>query len=490
MRGLLKAIDGDRKAQRYIDTRKDVIRMGVATSSFYRDYPYVCERKNTTAAIGKLKEKIEEMQLLLKERSIQELKPLFEHLENLLEERENANFLKKRSVEKDIKSSIADLRSKTSMHEEYAHLLDHVDATNISTQFYIVRARLLDRDVPILSVTEYRDLSDSDIRKKIKDCSNEIQELKDYESTVKMRSAKIIGMTPHLLMYYRGYFMSHNGPDIDHIFVDEAGYANLIQMLPVFMIGAPVTFLGDHKQLAPVCELNDDDIKTWFRRDEPYMHYAYMWAVPALYSEYALSNQPDVIGEAYIRKKAPGFDRTATASLTDSFRFGPNLAKILDRCIYQNGIIGCGKGSLSIESVDARCEERGTVNLPEVQAISRYIDAHKKDLGSLVILTPYRDQVQALKNHLPPELKDDIMTVHKSQGREWDTVIISIRDNEYTSSSLRLTYTSTVKTPDGARVMNTAVSRAKKRLVIVCDTDFWANRVDDRELLRNLLLET
>ena len=82
------------------------------------------------------------------------------------------------------------------------------------------------------------------------------------------------------------------------------------------------------------------------------------------------------------------------------------------------------------------------------------------------------------------------MTVHRSQGREWDTVIISIRDNECTSASLRLTFTSTVKTLDGARVINTAVSRAKKRLVIVCDTDFWMNRVDDEELLRNLISES
>lgn len=488
MRGLLKAIEGDSRARRYIDIRKDVIRMGLATSSFFNDYPNVCERRNTTESIGKLEDKIKDMRKLLEERAIQRLSPDFDRLGELLEEREHAGFLKRRSVEKDIKASITDLRSKISAFERYEHLLDNVDATNITTQFYGIRNNLFNRSIPLLDVDEYRDLSDSDIEERIEQCTREIRELRDYQSVAKMDSAKIIGMTPHLLMNHRKHFMSDEGPSIDHIFVDEAGYANLIQTLPVFMIGAPVTFLGDHMQLTPVCNVDRGSIRTWFKRDDPYMHYAYLWDVPVLYAEYVLSNQPDVIGREYIANKVPELEMTVRISLTESFRFGQNLARALNRCVYHNGIVGRGGGTLTIDHVDARCEEEGRSNLAEVHAIADYIKTRQRDLGSFVVLTPYTDQVEALRKGLP-NFRDDIMTVHRSQGREWDTVILSVRDNKVSTPHERLTFTSTVKTSDGVRVINTAVSRAKKRLVIVCDEDYWLNRVDGRELIRNLLSE-
>ena len=44
--------------------------------------------------------------------------------------------------------------------------------------------------------------------------------------------------------------------------------------------------------------------------------------------------------------------------------------------------------------------------------------------------------------------------------------------------SVPLRFTST-KSNEGVRVINTAVSRAKSRLVIVCDREFWAEKDDE-----------
>jgi hypothetical protein len=49
--------------------------------------------------------------------------------------------------------------------------------------------------------------------------------------------------------------------NVDHIFLDEAGYACAIKAMPLFKGNVPVTFLGDHKQLPPVCEMNDMDMQ-------------------------------------------------------------------------------------------------------------------------------------------------------------------------------------------------------------------------------------
>ena len=60
------------------------------------------------------------------------------------------------------------------------------------------------------------------------------------------------------------------------------------------------------------------------------------------------------------------------------------------------------------------------------------------------------------------------MTVHGSQGREWDTVIVSVADtsDKWFVDSLNLA-------SRGLNLVNTAVSRARKELLIVCDTTYW-----------------
>jgi superfamily I DNA and/or RNA helicase len=87
-------------------------------------------------------------------------------------------------------------------------------------------------------------------------------------------------------------------------------------------------------------------------------------------------------------------------------------------------------------------------------------------------LTPYRNQLKLLNQELPKARREQrIMTVHASQGREFDTVILSVVDthNKYFTDS-------TNKLSRGLQIINTAVSRAKKELIIVCDAEFWSEQ--------------
>ena len=71
------------------------------------------------------------------------------------------------------------------------------------------------------------------------------------------------------------------------------------------------------------------------------------------------------------------------------------------------------------------------------------------------------------------------MTVHASQGREWDTVFLSIVD----TSDM---YFTNSKWTGGLQIINTAVSRAKRRLIIACDKQFWTQQRG--QLIRELVL--
>ena len=68
------------------------------------------------------------------------------------------------------------------------------------------------------------------------------------------------------------------------------------------------------------------------------------------------------------------------------------------------------------------------------------------------IIAPYKNQVEALSR----EINDiDIATVHKFQGKEKENIIISTVDDEISDFT------------DDPYLINVAVSRAKKRLLLV-----------------------
>lgn len=82
------------------------------------------------------------------------------------------------------------------------------------------------------------------------------------------------------------------------------------------------------------------------------------------------------------------------------------------------------------------------------EIVPKYV-ANAEETG---IIAPYKNQVEALER----EIKDiDAATVHKFQGREKDTIIISTVDDEISDFA------------DDPYLINVAVSRAKKKLLLV-----------------------
>ena len=76
---------------------------------------------------------------------------------------------------------------------------------------------------------------------------------------------------------------------------------------------------------------------------------------------------------------------------------------------------------------------------------------------------------------------ETVLTVHGSQGREWDTVLFSVVDadnNKWFTTTL-------IPKSNGTQIINTAVSRAKKKLILVCDYEYWSEQ--SNELIGKLL---
>lgn len=91
-------------------------------------------------------------------------------------------------------------------------------------------------------------------------------------------------------------------------------------------------------------------------------------------------------------------------------------------------------------------------NQREIDVVRQEVLPSLADCGSIGIITPYNRQVEEFKRQLPGV---EVATVHKYQGREKDTIIMSVVDNQITSFV------------DEAHLLNVAVSRAKKKFVLV-----------------------
>lgn len=266
---------------------------------------------------------------------------------------------------------------------------------------------------------------------------------------------------------------------ISHIFLDEAGYTSLAYGMIAFSCNCPVTFLGDHLQLAPICEMKriheeDGEVALF---SLPCAYLSELLDMPDLYQLYF-----DINLSKPTKDIPPSFERLSLFPLSHSYRFHDSLANILSRHIYPIRFYGKAHTDFEIVVVDAPnhlSKAQNNTSPPEATAVLDYLISNDLSLtDDFVILTPYRNQVELLKETIPLCSYDHIFTVHRSQGMEFDTVILSVVDKAEA-------FFSNSHSPLGRSVLNTAISRAKKRLVLVCDVSFWSEQ--EGQLITDLI---
>ena len=152
-------------------------------------------------------------------------------------------------------------------------------------------------------------------------------------------------------------------------------------------------------------------------------------------------------------------NRVPRVILREHYRCHPLIIGFCNQKFYNNELIVMtpdhGEKALELVLTVPGQHERDRMN-------QRQIDVIKKDVlpgvaaadTEIGVIAPYRNQVYKLKEELNrPEI--DISTVHKFQGREKDVIVLSTVDDIVTSFS------------DDPNLLNVAVSRAKKELVVV-----------------------
>lgn len=483
LRGLIDAFETDDESD--IDTKQDILRVGTPTSEFIELYPYVCETNDVLSKLNGKKHYLKKLEIALADKKYELLAKRVDDVRKLIKSHDGGSddtdglteamkpFL---DVMKD------DPRNSSILEMHGGNVLRYAD--RILTIIYNPdRQRVYDGSIVTLSMEE--------LESEIKKTRHEILELSS-QNPKSVETCKVVAMT------LSKYLMSF-GPvecdrrkklDVDRVFVDEAGYCNCIQVLSLFALGVPVTLLGDHKQLPPVCEIDDNALREHIRTEDG--EYNFLWDLPSLYVDGFFDETMSGLEESYITKRDPEFRYTSKTTLNTTHRFGQNLANALGKIVYKTDITSQSENPLEIEIVDAHIDEfpieyckKRRKNRTEALEIGAFVTDNNLGNEDYVILTPYTDQIKCIKNE-HSNLKDKIMTIHRSQGREWDTVIISVCDGRACDDKDKPPrFTSTAKPGSiGEKVLNTALSRAKKKLVIVCDRDYWSPK--QNELLGEL----
>ena len=241
-----------------------------------------------------------------------------------------------------------------------------------------------------------------------------------------------------------------------HFFVDEAGFSPLIKVLPLCAFAKPLTLLGDHKQLKPICVVKQKEEMDW--------NLATFWRFSSLYLKSFFDNPQDFL----VKENPSILPSIPTFKLTHTYRYGDNLAKLLDSHIYQNGLQGQAKETM-LFLLDTPCinDTKSTnENHSEAQQCIRLAQMFLQEKGDFAIITPFVNQRRLILQKFPALRNDDyVFTIHSSQGQEFDTIIFSPVHLHYHLSDSR--------NQDALFSLNVALSRAKEKIILVCDKRYW-----------------
>ena len=232
-----------------------------------------------------------------------------------------------------------------------------------------------------------------------------------------------------------------SGHIYDYLIVDESSQVDLATGILALSCARNVVIVGDLKQLPNV--LTNQDIQT-----------ADTFWCDKLDDAYRFTQNSLLSSAAAVWPDAP------SVLLREHYRCHPKIINFCNQKFYDGQLIVMTKDqgeadALSLYRTPQGNHARGHVNQREIDVIQNEILPKLENTGhrDIGVITPYRDQVNALKKQLPPYL--DVDTVHKFQGREKDSIILTSVDNVITDFV------------DDFHMLNVAVSRAVKSLVVV-----------------------
>lgn len=232
---------------------------------------------------------------------------------------------------------------------------------------------------------------------------------------------------------------SLNNAEYDYLIMDEASQVDIATGALALSVAKRAVIVGDTRQLPNVVtEKNKKESEAIFRD----FHISEGYQFTKSFLQSILEVMPEV----------------TQVLLREHYRCHPKIINFCNQKFYRGELIIMTEDHGEDHVLAAMKTVKG--NHDREHYNQRQIDVIKQEVlpklpeghGEIGIIAPYKKQVEAVNGQLG---NIDTATVHKFQGREKDTIIISTVDDEISDFT------------DDPYLLNVAVSRAKKRLVVV-----------------------
>ena len=192
-------------------------------------------------------------------------------------------------------------------------------------------------------------------------------------------------------------------------------------------------------------------------------------------------------------------DHPALHQLLNQRRSNPQLVEIINHSFYADRLnavnnkyhsivarapySGCVIGMNCVTDGAVRFTKGGTrQNTANAKAVMNLIDLYSQDeeeTFSIGIITPYTGQVALLKalfieRNYNSDFQDRVKigTVHTFQGSECDVIIFDMVDCSRFEKGKQSYFGKIYAGEQGEQLLNVAISRAKYKLIVVCDPDY------------------
>lgn len=225
----------------------------------------------------------------------------------------------------------------------------------------------------------------------------------------------------------------------DYVIMDEASQVDIKTGALALSCAMNAVIVGDDKQLPNVVS-----------REETL-------ALSAIQTTYSVDERYNAVTHSFLQSCTEVFKEAPVTLLREHYRCHPKIIEFCNQRFYDGELVAMTtdndeKNVLQVVRTAKGNHARGHYNQREIDVIKQEVMPEYVDSASVGIITPYRDQANEVNKALDQDIAS---TVHKYQGRECDTIIMSTVDNEPTEFS------------DDANLLNVAISRAKTHFCIV-----------------------
>ncbi len=247
--------------------------------------------------------------------------------------------------------------------------------------------------------------------------------------------------------------------NFDLVIMDEAGAIDLPSAVIVLTRSSKVVFLGDHRQLSPIIQQNSSETRSFLRKHPEIKRSIF----EILYKKYYKKDSLIMLENQYRMKKQIA-DFISNQFYDSRIKSPSEIHGIIEN---KNDNILSAEYPVILFKRNFKTEFDGKslYNLSEIRFIKNIIAKFEHEYGKEIrnkisIVTPYRAQLEHLKEELPDV---DCGTVHTYQGQEKEIVIFSTVKYRKGTNGFGPLFDGT----NGDNLLNVAMSRAKEKFIII-----------------------